>query len=614
VELSQPNPPHRLPVRIALVLGLCLAAGAALRVEGLGSVPLCPDELHYAADAVLPRETSSLSAIRDLDCLGHRLELRARHGALQPALTHWGHRLLGAQPSPASVRLPSALGGVACIGLIFLAARALWGPRQGLLAAALLATLPLHARFSRLVYLDSLYTAWILAAIWTWVRAWRTGRLPWAFAAGACTGLALSTKVSSPLLLVWLLLVAGLFRRRLVSDRRRAMLVALAGLVGASAVWLPLCDPARFLQAVLRPASGRYADLGGLGVVENLVHQLPWIAQVTATLGLGLLIVLPGAAIAMARAPRPGDGPAVAAALAWLPLLPLHVPPLSGEHGWLPLAALLCLAGGRAVDVATHRLGRVAVALGLAANALLAIPFGLWLWRVDFFSHFNDRRADAREWRVAWRVAGELGPGAVILSTLHSDIVQMRNFRLLFPGALVVIDPDELTSVDPVEMTWCDAILLRPGVFNKWGQTFPEELPPIDAPAWHGMWSISPRGDVIALGSLGRRTSLLPGHFDTVGGSDASPAIGLQARPPFLLFAADLRAQRGDEELSQARHLSELRAGRNIHRRDTDLLVTFHPWPGWEEELTFELRPSPRLGVYDEHLLVNLTGEGISGR
>lgn len=118
-----------------LLFGAILAAGAVLRLWGLGGESLWHDE---AWTWYLVR-----------DSLGDLLHRVAREDAHPPLyfLVLWPWAKLG--DSEAMLRLPSAILGLAALPLVWRLGRALGGDRTGLLAMAIVAVSPLLIKYSQ---------------------------------------------------------------------------------------------------------------------------------------------------------------------------------------------------------------------------------------------------------------------------------------------------------------------------------------------------------------------------------------------------------------------------------------------------------------------------------
>ncbi|MGQ9627530.1 MAG: glycosyltransferase family 39 protein [Anaerolineae bacterium] len=138
----------------ALFLCGCILLGMALRLYELTEHGLWFDEI--------------LTAIRSGDSLGWLL-LRSEPARFRPVLyiiTHFS--LLSLGESDFAVRLPAVIEGVLGVAVMYRVGKALFGRREGLLAAFLLAVSPFHiahsqeARFYALMVLLSLGTVFFL--------------------------------------------------------------------------------------------------------------------------------------------------------------------------------------------------------------------------------------------------------------------------------------------------------------------------------------------------------------------------------------------------------------------------------------------------------------------
>src|SRR4051812_42856033 len=118
----------------------------------------------------------------------------------KPAVALWPQvlatRLLGFDT--VALLLPSALAGLAGVGLVYVLGQALWGRRAGLAAAAALAVLPVAVLTDRSDTMDSLATALALVAAVAMVFAARDDgtRGRWLIAgAGVAVGGAFAVKL-----------------------------------------------------------------------------------------------------------------------------------------------------------------------------------------------------------------------------------------------------------------------------------------------------------------------------------------------------------------------------------------------------------------------------------
>ncbi|MFN2617120.1 MAG: ArnT family glycosyltransferase [Thermoleophilaceae bacterium] len=189
------------------------------------------------------------------------------------------------------------LAAVLCtagVAAVYLAARRLWGSREGLVAAAILAFAFLPVAYSRVAVTDVGALAGVALALWGAVRASEDGRLRWYLLAGAAGGLALAFKYTAGLVLLPLGIAAA---ARLRHDRLRAPLFLVAGGLAAAAVFV-LLNPYVFTSfdafwhdlhsqadvAANQPKAGQ--DRGGfLYYLDSLGWGLGWAGAAAALAG-----------------------------------------------------------------------------------------------------------------------------------------------------------------------------------------------------------------------------------------------------------------------------------------------------------------------------------------
>lgn len=165
----------------------------------------------------------------------------------KPPLTYWleaaSMRIFG--PREFAVRLPSAIAGSATIlGLLALGWR-IRGPRVGMLAAGVLAIMPLQVALSRLTLTDALLGLfWFgtLASGYLWVHNEGSRRRNWLIAMWTCVAFGLFTKGPPALLPVLVLVIwLGLSQHwRMLGKMRLVTGIALACLplvIWAALVW-----------------------------------------------------------------------------------------------------------------------------------------------------------------------------------------------------------------------------------------------------------------------------------------------------------------------------------------------------------------------------------------
>jgi 4-amino-4-deoxy-L-arabinose transferase-like glycosyltransferase len=157
--------------REGLALAAVLTAGAALLLAGLGGHDLWPpDEPRYGAIAEELR--SFVHGWRGLVLL----HANGTAYTQKPPLYFWLAALAGApfgRVSEAAARLPSALAGFATLLLVASLGRSLFRARSGVLAAAVLLTLPSWLQLARSARLDALLTGFVTLAF---LAAWRLDR------------------------------------------------------------------------------------------------------------------------------------------------------------------------------------------------------------------------------------------------------------------------------------------------------------------------------------------------------------------------------------------------------------------------------------------------------
>ena len=176
--------------------------------------------------------------------------------------------------------------------------RRLWGTREGLVAAAILAFSFLAVAYSRVAVTDAGALAGVALALYGCVRVAEEGRRRDALVAGAAIGLALSFKYTTGLLLVPLA-IAALARARAEGPGRAALAFA-AGALAAAAVFAAL-NPVLLLnlselRADVRGQAEITADVpkpgqegGGLSYyLDSLGWGLGWAAALAAVAGAAL--------------------------------------------------------------------------------------------------------------------------------------------------------------------------------------------------------------------------------------------------------------------------------------------------------------------------------------
>ena len=187
--------------------------------------------------------------------------------------------------------------GVATVLLVYQVGMR-WGARHALLAAGLMAVLPLHVRYSHYVLTDTPLTFFVTLTLLLSLAAHERATLSGFVWAGAAAGLAGATKYNGGIALI-MPLIACWMTVALRPGRLKAALAAVAACGGAFLVFAPytLLDLPAFLDNFARLAREyRVATVGDdpvwLLYLKYLVgHTFGWPALVLAGGGMGLGMV-----------------------------------------------------------------------------------------------------------------------------------------------------------------------------------------------------------------------------------------------------------------------------------------------------------------------------------
>jgi 4-amino-4-deoxy-L-arabinose transferase-like glycosyltransferase len=281
-------------------LYLALLAAALLRVWSLGAhLPFSPgvDEPEVMERAVHMMKTGDLNPhFFDYPSLYLYVEaavstLRFLVGATQGL---WSR--LAQAPTEAFYlwgRAATAVFGTATVWLMYQAGLC-WNRRTALVAAVMLAVMPLHVRESRYTLTDAPATFFALAALVLSLRA-HDRATAWSFAlAGAAAGLAGATKYNAGLVLI-VPLVACAMTPAARPSRGAAMLWVLAGALLAFLIGAPytLLDLPHFLNGFANLAGAYRAPAnttnpGWFVYLKLLRTSLQWPGSITVLAGLAL--------------------------------------------------------------------------------------------------------------------------------------------------------------------------------------------------------------------------------------------------------------------------------------------------------------------------------------
>ena len=188
-----------------------LAAAAALRFWGLGSLGFNSDEAVYAGQAAAlagnPVYVEDFPVFR-----AHPMLVQSM---LSPFFAAGEHDLAG--------RVVIAVVGIATVALVYVLGSTMYSSRAtGLLSAALVAVMPYHVVVSRQVLLDGPMVFFSTLTLLCVARFAHTEQRAWLVAAGGAMGLTLLAKESSVVLL------GGIYAFLALTPRIRGQLLAVA--------------------------------------------------------------------------------------------------------------------------------------------------------------------------------------------------------------------------------------------------------------------------------------------------------------------------------------------------------------------------------------------------
>jgi 4-amino-4-deoxy-L-arabinose transferase-like glycosyltransferase len=287
-----------------LALSLVLIAAAILRFWALGrGIPYAVqvDEPEIVERAVNMMRSGSLHPhFFDYPALYIYVQLsvavvRFMAGAIGGEWTSLSQ--LSAAPFYLWGRAVTAAFGVATVFVVYQVGMR-WGARHALLAAGLMAVLPLHVRYSHFVLTDTPLTFFVTLTFLLSLVAHERGTLAGFVWAGIAAGLAAATKYTGGIALMMPLLACWM-TVPLRGGRLRAALGATAGCGAAFLLCAPytVLDLPGFLNSFARLAGEYrrptpYAEPAWLLYLKYLLrHALGWPALLLAAGGMGLGIV-----------------------------------------------------------------------------------------------------------------------------------------------------------------------------------------------------------------------------------------------------------------------------------------------------------------------------------
>jgi 4-amino-4-deoxy-L-arabinose transferase-like glycosyltransferase len=403
---STPDAPYS-----RLALALILFTAAALRLYHVGSgIPYAIgiDEPELLVRAVRMMQSGDFNPhffdYPSLPIYLHMLIAIARF--LAGAITHEFRSLAQADFTDFLLwsRVFTAVLGVATVHVTYRIGLH-WGRRQALLAAALLAILPMHVREARFALTDTPMALCAAGALWAAVVAHERATIKAFVVAAVMAGLALGVKYTAGLVILLPLLAVWLSTSHLRVKLQRSAIV-----VGAWAAAFLVVAPYTVID--LPGFLNGFAALMG-EYRPRALAEAPWLTylkHLRITFGWpGALLLAAGIALASVHVVR---GPARAR---WtlLVLFPVvYYLLVSRQHlvyarYLLPIMPAACLLAATALvalaDVLAPRLGHPAAQRAAAAALLTAALFTPALRSIDFVraASRTSTQAEAYQWLVS---------------------------------------------------------------------------------------------------------------------------------------------------------------------------------------------------------------------
>lgn len=212
----------------------------------------------------------------------------------KPPLGFWiqaiSAKLLGF--SAASILLPEALATVGSVVLAYVLMKRAFGGVAGLLAALMLAVIPVSVAIGRNNTIDALLVFCLMLAVWTSLKATERGSLKWLLITGVSVGLGFEIKMLEAYLVVPALGLVYLLGAP-ISWQKRIGQLALAAIVmlAVSLAWPLAVD---LTPANLRPWVDSTQDNSAISLalgyngIERLIGQRDSVTQFLSSLGIRL--------------------------------------------------------------------------------------------------------------------------------------------------------------------------------------------------------------------------------------------------------------------------------------------------------------------------------------
>ncbi|MBV9578139.1 MAG: glycosyltransferase family 39 protein [Chloroflexi bacterium] len=191
-----------------------------------------------------------------------------------------------------SILLPEALATIGSVALVFHLVKRAFGGVAGLLAALMLAVVPISVAVGRNNTIDSLLVFTLLLAVWSGLKATERGSLSWLLVTGAIVGIGFEIKMMEAYLVLPALGLVYLLGAP-ISRRLRVLHLALAAVVmlGVSLAWPVAVDltPASLRPWIDSTQNNSAISLAlGYNGIDRLLGQNESVTQFLHGLGINL--------------------------------------------------------------------------------------------------------------------------------------------------------------------------------------------------------------------------------------------------------------------------------------------------------------------------------------
>ncbi len=331
-------------------------------------------------------------------------------------------------------RIFMALCGIATIILTYGVARRLLNARVGLVAAAILAFMPLHVGFSQIIRTDMQAAMFMLLAILSTIRIARDGRWQDYALTGVIIGFAVATKWPSAMIIVAPIAV-GLIKAHENPNERGVCLrnIIMMGAVSIIALFIIspylLIEYQKVIHNLLGEFQGHHVGATGGGFFENMARYI--FGTLRETFGtLGIIIAAVGLCLCV-RMGRLHVAMLILPAAAFFIFISLQT--LIWDRWLVPLLPFFALFAAVAIDhaygFAKQRLGENAARVGFSvALGALIIPMVASTY-AQTTERLNDTRNQASNWARAHMPSGS----RILVEHLAFDLLSPK-YSFLFPA------------------------------------------------------------------------------------------------------------------------------------------------------------------------------------